>query len=330
MKKFVYLLLIAVVLPVIAFSQNTDKLNNVRNPIGPNSQIGGELPIPFVATFGPESFENATFPPAGWTRLNPGGGTGWARITNGVNVPGWGTAVVGSTPPGGGTAIAYATYSNGGPTSNDMWLITPQIMNINLSDSLIFYVKKWPGIQYADNLDVKISTTNNTTPGAFSLTVALLVYPGSNDTTWTRKAYRLSSVAGLTQGANIYVGFREHVLDNFNDGDVIGIDLVRVVEDLTAINQVGNEIPASFDLSQNYPNPFNPSTKINFALPTSGKVKLAVYDMLGNEVSVLFDGNKDAGFYTASFDASKLATGVYFYKLTTENNSLTKKMTLIK
>ncbi len=330
MKKIFSIFLITLLIPVLVFSQESSKLNISRSPVGPNSIIGGEPPVPFLTNFGPESFENATFPPTGWTKLNPIGGTGWARITNGVNIPGWGTAVVASCPPGGGSAIIYATYTNGGTSANDMWIITPQIMNISLSDSLIFWMKKWPGLEYADNLDIKISTTNNSTPASFSYVVANLVLPAVNDTTWIRKAYRLGNVPGLTDGANIYIGFREWVTDNINDGDVIGLDLISLVSNTTGIHQNGSEVPASYNLSQNYPNPFNPSTKIDFNLPKSGNVKLAVYDMIGNEVAVITNGQLAAGNYTAEFNATKLASGVYFYKLITGEFTSTKRMILVK
>ncbi len=315
MKKLIILLLISVVAPLLVFSQGTGKLNHVRTPIGPNSLIGGEPPVPFLANFGPESFESPTFPPAGWTKLNPIGGTGWDRITNGTNIPGWGTAVVGSTPPGGGTAMIYATYINGGTSANDMWIITPQITNISLNDSLIFWIKKFPGIEYADNVDIKISTTNNSTPASFSLTVATLVYPAVNDTAWQRKAYRLGSVSGLTDGANIYVGFREHINDNLNDGDVIGLDLISLVGSTVGINQNGTEIPAKYNLSQNYPNPFNPSTKINFSIPERGFVTLKVYDMLGKEVMQLVNSDYSAGTYAVDMNANGLSTGIYMYSI---------------
>jgi len=330
MKKFIMLFLVTVIVPILVFSQGTNKLNVQRSPIGPNSVIGGEPPVPFVANFGPESFESAVFPPAGWTKLNPIGGTGWDRITNGVNIPGWGTAVIASTPPGGGSAIIYATYTNGGASANDMWIITPQITNIDLNDSLIFWVKKWPGLDYADNLDVKISTTTNSSVAAFTYVVANLVYPAVNDTTWQRKGYRLGNVPGLTNGANIYIGFREHVANNLNDGDVIGFDLISLVGSTVGINQNGTEVPSAYDLSQNYPNPFNPSTKINFSLPKSGNVKLAVYDMVGNEVAVITNGEMVSGNYTADFDATKLASGVYFYTLVTNEFTATKRMILVK
>lgn len=330
MFKIFSVLLAIVLISTSSYSQTIDKLNTSRNPVEPNSQIGGELPIPFVANFGPESFESPTFPPAGWTKLNITGGTGWERITNGTNVPGWGSAVVGSAPPGGGTATIYATYFNGGPSSNDMWIITPQIMNISLDDSLIFWMKKYPGIEYADNLDVKISTTTNSSAAAFSYTVATFVLPGLYDTAWTRKAYRLGSVSGLTAGSNIYVGFREHVTNNLADGDVIGLDLISLVGSTVGINPINSEIPSKFSLNQNYPNPFNPVTNISFSLPVSGNIKLAVYDMLGNEVAVLANGFQKAGNFTADFNATKLASGTYFYRLTAGEFVDTKKMVLIK
>jgi hypothetical protein len=83
-------------------------------------------------------------------------------------------------------------------------------------------------------------------------------------------------------------------------------------------------------LSQNYPNPFNPSTKINFAIPTSGLVRLKIFDMLGREVESIVNKEMTAGSYTVDFDASRLATGIYFYKLISGGFIETKKMVLVK
>ena len=89
-------------------------------------------------------------------------------------------------------------------------------------------------------------------------------------------------------------------------------------------------IPAKFDLQQNYPNPFNPTTNIKFDIAKSGYVKLRVYNQLGKEVETLIDGVRSAGTYEVKFDASKLNSGVYFYKLEADNISFTKKMLLVK
>lgn len=97
----------------------------------------------------------------------------------------------------------------------------------------------------------------------------------------------------------------------------------------TAVNDE-NQIPEGFMLAQNYPNPFNPSTTIQFSIPKSLHVKLSVYDVLGKVVSTLVNEEKAAGTYTVEFDASKLSSGIYFYKLETANFSSTKKLILMK
>ncbi|NUN10035.1 MAG: T9SS type A sorting domain-containing protein [Ignavibacteriaceae bacterium] len=96
-------------------------------------------------------------------------------------------------------------------------------------------------------------------------------------------------------------------------------------------NSLGSAVPVSFSLSQNYPNPFNPSTVISFGLPVASKVTLKVYNSLGQEVATLVNGEMlEAGAYSKSFDASKLTSGVYMYKITTDNFSAVKKMLLTK
>jgi thermitase len=86
----------------------------------------------------------------------------------------------------------------------------------------------------------------------------------------------------------------------------------------------------SEDAITNYPNPFNPTTKISFALKESAKVSLKVYDILGKEVANLADGYYEAGKYVATFDGSKLTSGIYFYRLTTPTATIAKKMMLVK
>ena len=92
--------------------------------------------------------------------------------------------------------------------------------------------------------------------------------------------------------------------------------------------------PASneFSLQQNYPNPFNPSTSIKFEIPagTQQNIFLNIYDVLGREVSTLINEKLRSGTYEVNWDASQFASGVYFYQLTAEGFSITKKMVLIK
>jgi hypothetical protein len=89
-------------------------------------------------------------------------------------------------------------------------------------------------------------------------------------------------------------------------------------------------LPTEFAIYQNYPNPFNPSTKIKYGVPENGNVKLSVYNLVGEEVSVLVDELVEAGFYEVSFNASSLPSGTYFYKLQAGNNIETRKMILLR
>jgi hypothetical protein len=93
---------------------------------------------------------------------------------------------------------------------------------------------------------------------------------------------------------------------------------------------VNTDIPETYDLLQNYPNPFNPVTRISYQLPVSDYIKLSVYDMLGREVAVLFDGYKKAGYYDYEFNGSNFSSGIYFYRIYTEKFVSTKKMILTK
>jgi Secretion system C-terminal sorting domain len=89
-------------------------------------------------------------------------------------------------------------------------------------------------------------------------------------------------------------------------------------------------IPQVYALQQNYPNPFNPSTRIEFSLPIQGNVELKVFNVLGQEVASLLNENMKPGRHTVTFDASRLATGVYLYRITAGSFVSTKKMLLLK
>ncbi len=89
-------------------------------------------------------------------------------------------------------------------------------------------------------------------------------------------------------------------------------------------------IPTEYGLDQNYPNPFNPSTTISYQLPEKNHVSLKVYDILGNLVSTLVDQDMEAGYYSANWDASRLASGIYIYRVISGSFVSTKKMILMK
>ena len=96
-------------------------------------------------------------------------------------------------------------------------------------------------------------------------------------------------------------------------------------------NAVNIGSPNTFGLSQNYPNPSNPASKIDYQLPSDGRVKLALYDLTGKEIRVLVDEQQQAGYYSVRFDGTSLASGVYFYRIfyKGESGSYTKTMKLV-
>jgi len=96
------------------------------------------------------------------------------------------------------------------------------------------------------------------------------------------------------------------------------------------IQNVNTEIPMAFSLSQNYPNPFNPKTNIDLKLNKSGFVKLVIYDVSGKELKTLISKHLKAGVYKVDWDGSKYSSGIYFYKIFTDEFRETKKMILIK
>lgn len=102
------------------------------------------------------------------------------------------------------------------------------------------------------------------------------------------------------------------------------------ISTVIGIKPISTEIPAKFSLSQNYPNPFNPSTTINFAVAGKENVKLIVYDITGKQVDVMVNQEMLPGTYSVKFDASRLSSGVYFYRLEAGTYSEVRKMIFVK
>ena len=96
------------------------------------------------------------------------------------------------------------------------------------------------------------------------------------------------------------------------------------------VKEKKSTVPKDFVLYQNYPNPFNPATRIQYSVAGSQKVMLKVYDVLGREVATLVNEQKSPGTYEVNFDGSKLASGIYYYRLQSGNNIAVKKMVMIK
>jgi hypothetical protein len=113
----------------------------------------------------------------------------------------------------------------------------------------------------------------------------------------------------------------------------IYFDDLRVVKKTTAatvVQESASSIATNFELQQNYPNPFNSETKISFALPESQVIELAVYDLLGRQIALLAAGSWPAGSHAVRWDASNVPTGVYVYQLRTSQQTLTRRMMVMR
>ncbi len=98
---------------------------------------------------------------------------------------------------------------------------------------------------------------------------------------------------------------------------------------VTAVESKDN-IPSDFVLGQNYPNPFNPTTTIKYQLREDGFVTIKVFNVLGKEIAILVNREQSAGNQEVKFDGSKLASGIYFYRMQSGSFSQTKKLIILK
>ena len=127
---------------------------------------------------------------------------------------------------------------------------------------------------------------------------------------------KFSSITGILDYAN-----SAYKLEPRTNDDIVFAPL--------SVEQVSN-MPHEYSLRQNYPTPFNPSTIIDYSIPSSQRVTLKLYNLLGQEVMTLVDQTQNSGSYKVDVNASRLSTGIYFYQLRQGNNTETKKLMLVK
>lgn len=246
-----------------------------------------------------ESFEG-TFLPEGWTKQNPDQGSGWDRIEDGTSpLPGW-TGGSMTIADGAGSFAAYCTWTTGGESSNDQWLISPPVEidgSSQLSFKLMFYS------DYVDNLDVLLSTSDNQT-ASFTEEIDAITLGGNMD--WTDYTYDLSAYAGET----VYIAFREHVVDNYNDGGFMAIDMV----------QIGSLAGTDLALTQVTTPDYNLSGDVDISgtVSNNGQSEITSFDVTYN-----IDGGTESAVY--SLTGISIAPGASYdfthdvpYNLTTE------------
>ncbi|MBS1491878.1 MAG: T9SS type A sorting domain-containing protein [Bacteroidetes bacterium] len=193
-------------------------------------------------------------------------------------------------------------------------------LNINGNGNTTIYTSV-PGVKLYTN-SVKLSATVSPTPSAGSVYVqfigrdSLTVYPDSIQT-------RIGATSGTTTGT-----YTVTILAQGPNGTPRHQRTITVNVGPTGI--IGNEVPAKFELSQNYPNPFNPTTKIQYSVAKQTDVRIIVFDAVGKQVSEMVKSDVPAGSYSVDFNGTRLGSGVYFYRLITNEFTDTKKMMLVK
>jgi hypothetical protein len=240
------------------------------------------------------------------------GDTTWTSVSSGLptNSVIQSLVVVGTTLYA--SAVSYSTFVNSVFKSTDLGAS---------------WTKVSFGLPYPGSAQSLYAVGNN----IFAFTGVSLYELLDGDTTWTAvnstglpSSYSIEkyAVVGTTMfitGLDLSVGLKTttHAWK-------------RALSEITEVREVSSTVPQSFSLKQNYPNPFNPSTKIWFEVRNAGLVSLKVYDVLGREVETLVNENLHAGSYETTLDASRLASGVYLYKIQVGTFVETKKMILAK
>ncbi len=262
-----------------------------------------------------ENFENAQFPPSGWQQQITVSGYTWKRGNvqdhsfSGIDPTSTYSAIcpwvdqdqneaLFSPPFSLGTGSAYVHFYAGHSTN---WLSNATLRLHISTDAGNNWIKLWEAVN--DGQEWK----------------------------WREVQVDLSPYQNKQ---NLYLAW-QYV---GNNGDIVAIDNIKIVG-YQYPNKVNDVVTLTkFELMQNYPNPFNPTTTIKYSIPTITKgnlpqnirVTLDVYDVLGRKVATLVDKFQKAGNYSATFNASNLASGIYFYRLKAGNFIGIKKMILLK
>ncbi|MFQ5772637.1 MAG: T9SS type A sorting domain-containing protein [bacterium] len=149
----------------------------------------------------------------------------------------------------------------------------------------------------------------------------------ATENSWTARQFRISDYLPAT--TTMLVRF---ITADSGDASVVDalVDDFSVYDISTSVENIPTYIPRHYILYQSYPNPFNPSTTISYDLPVASKVKLTVFNILGQEIATLVDDYQEAGGYKITYDFSGLASGIYLYRLEADNFIATQKMLLMR
>lgn len=255
------------------------------------------------------------YPNGSWSSWQDGQSGGWALTTAGTYL------IEGKVhvyyDAGGGSnyymtsdQIYFYVYDNYAPTSPQNLSVSqgsnnnPRLDWSANSESDLSYYEIWRKVHETGDIWQSIGTTSNT----YYVDEDYYYAPGAGN-------------FGLT--------YRVRAKDVNNNYSSYSSEVSTRGEEIGKKSVIANS-QFDFVLQQNYPNPFNPTTKVSYSIKEEGLVTLKVYDVLGNEVAVLVNEEKEAGVHSIVFDSGKLASGIYIYKIRFKNKVESKRMILMK
>ncbi len=252
---------------------------------------------------------------------------------------GWFTGVIGSSPQTSPSRVYRTT--DGGNSWSFSTLPQGTGFNINIAafDANNVFVMMQQAAPTVRRSTDGGATFVNPTPGLSTIPTAIAARPNTNELYVTTT----NSILKSTDGGNTWTpeaipatitNLNFLIFANERNGWACGANGMIVKYQPAATSSVGggaiSEKPSAFKLMQNYPNPFNPATTITYQLASLSDVKLEVFDVLGRKVATLVNARQSAGVHSVTFNASNLASGIYFYRLQAGSFLETKKMMLVK
>jgi hypothetical protein len=261
----------------------------------------------------------------------PGAGSGYAmplsvpvqiaRMRVATTAPLFATVPFVLTWRNGPTNPFTKVFAYVGTTNTD--ISTPQTHSIDIDGGLLpVELASFTAVTNRNNVTLNWATSKETNNQGFDVERSLV---GANS--WAKVGTVTGN--GTTNETKSY-SFTERVTTGNYSYRLKQIDFNGNFAYHNLSSEVNVGVPSEFALSQNYPNPFNPSTKIDYDIATDGNVSVVLFDMSGREVAKLVNDFKTAGYYTVNFNASNLSSGMYFYRISANNFSQTKKMVLVK
>ncbi|MCX6158061.1 MAG: T9SS type A sorting domain-containing protein [Ignavibacteriae bacterium] len=217
----------------------------------------------------------------------------------------------------GGTRYIYQNWSQGGDTTQTFTVNNAATYTANYKAQFRLLLNSSIGNSFGGGLFYDSAVTFQFGVNSRFFTTGGLTYQFKGWTGVGTGSYTSPDSSGLDTIRNIAIG------------NAI-VETARWVQIQVGVQNIGTEIPNEFKLYQNYPNPFNPVTNINFDIAKAGMVQIKVYDVLGKEVEILANEVLQPGRYKTSFDANRLSSGIYFYRITTNDFTDIKRMMVIK